>query len=854
MECTNHLIVVTFVKSNHVNRTIMKHLLFIISFILSSVQVYGQFGYYYKSKFISLIPDCSLYYIQTQTSEQMSQIKESLSRGNDSIRCISTLSSIGCLFTSIPEILPKECYYSNIYYSENDFKIAILPRLAIKLKIGHSIDEVLVLHKDVLKLDIEKSGIFIFDCNLNTSEDVLKLNELIYQMDATEWCEPMMISNIKKFISLYPSQYYLHNTGQNGGTPGVDINVEPAWSIVSANENIIVAVIDEGVERNHENLSGNVLDGLTIDHPDEKGDPINDYWLGSYYESKSHGTACAGIIAAKDNFVGIKGVAYGVKILPINVFPQDEDDYIYSYSEKVGNAIRWAYNTKGADIISCSMGFPNCQYISSAFEDAINYGRGGKGTIVVCASGNSIPYSNVFFPANMTGTIAVGAINKSGNIWDYSCRGSSLDLVAPSGATNYQGDIVTTDRSTPKGVNPTGNYMDCFGGTSAACPQVAGVAALILSLRPDLTGSEVRNVLCTTARDLGNPGRDDTFGYGLVDAYAALNSINYSISGKTVLCDTANYVIIGLSSGFTINWSIDNNNFSISPSGYQCLVTYTGTPQYSVAYLTATVSWSGTTIKTLTKRIVMHGTDLSVIGWQNSGPANPNGTYPEIDFTIPNNRTLPSGYKLERPDMEDLTDKESLPIVFRDDIAPVEPDTLIDLCGYGVTDIYGGNKVYLSSNRLDGMDISFSGPVFPTYFHRSNTSGNVTFNIPYQANIYYTTLHAQSEGHCHDFCLTFRVNPLPGSASGDDDIWVEFTGSMLYITYMVVGVLGNNGQYYFPSYSLTISKIPAGTQVYSGVFPGDQGTVAVNTSTWTSGIYSIRIVCNGHTYTKTIYL
>lgn len=333
-----------------------------------------------------------------------------------------------------------------------------------------------------------------------------------------------------------------------------------------------------------------------------------------------------------------------------------------------------------------------------------------------------------------------------------------------------------------------------------------------------------------------------------------LSHIDQIIVGQDVICDTATYFINNMLQGYSVSWSIDNNNFSISPSGNQCFVTYTGTPQYSVANLTATVSWSGTTIKTLTKRIVMHGTDLSVIGWQNSGPANPNGTYPEIEFTIPNNRTLPSGYKLERPDMEDLTDKESLPIVFRDDIAPVEPDTLIDLCGYGVTDIYGGNKVYLSSNRLDGMDISFSGPVSPTYFHRSNTSGNVTFNIPYQANIYYTTLHAQSEGHCHDFCLTFRVNPLPGSASGDDDIWVEFTGSMLYITYMVVGVLGNNGQYYFPSYSLTISKIPAGTQVYSGVFPGDQGTVAVNTSTWTSGIYSIRIVCNGHTYTKTIYL
>ena len=843
MECINHLIIVTSVKSNHVNRTIMKHLLFIISFILSSVQVYGQFGYYYKSKFISLIPDNSLYYIQTQTSDQMSQIKESLSRRNESCRCISTLSNIGCLFTSIPKILPKECYYSNIYLSENDFKIAILPRLAIKLKKGYSIDDVLILHKDVLKLDIEISDILIFDCNLNTSEEVLKLNEFIYQMDATEWCEPMMISNIMRFNSLYPNQYYLHNIGQNGGTLGVDINVEPAWSIVSANGNIIVAVIDEGVERNHEDLSGNVLDGLTIDHPDEKGDPINDYWLGSNYESKSHGTACAGIIAAKDNFVGIKGVAYGVKILPINVSPQDEDDYIYSYSEKVGNAIRWAYNTKGADIISCSMGFPNCQYISSAFEDAINYGRGGKGTIVVCASGNSIPYSNVFFPANMTGTIAVGAINKSGNIWDYSCRGSSLDLVAPSGATGYQGDIVTTDRSAPKGINLTGNYMDCFGGTSAACPQVAGVAALILSLRPDLTESEVRNVLYTTARDLGNPGRDDTFGYGLVDAYAALNSINYSISGKTVICDTANYVINGLPSGFTINWNIDNCNFSISPSGYQCLVTYTGTQQYTVANLTANVKWNGTTIKTLTKRIVMHGTDLVVYGEQDSY-VSPNGIFPYRQFTIPANnglRMMPDSLN-----KEELTSKESLPIKFIEDNTRDLIHPPVDLCGYGITEINGGNMVYLSSDRFEGMDIWFSGYYSPTYLYHSENSCYVSFQMPYYPTEYPMTLHAESDGGCHDFCLTFKVVPLPGASSGDDEIWVNLDGSMLYVNFLPVGNMS--------SYSVTISKIPAGTQVYSNTFPGTQSYFSVNTSSWTSGIYSIRIVCNGNIYSKSICL
>lgn len=318
-----------------------------------------------------------------------------------------------------------------------------------------------------------------------------------------------------------------------------------------------------------------------------------------------------------------------------------------------------------------------------------------------------------------------------------------------------------------------------------------------------------------------------------------------SISGKTVICDTANYVINGLPSSYTINWSINNSNFSITPSGNQCLVTYTGTPQYSVANLAATVSWSGTTIKTLTKRIVMHGTDLLVDGWQ-IGTYSPNGTYPDVEFTIPNNRTSPSRAKLERLLEEDLADKESLPIEFTRDLTYIQPDTPpVDSCGYGFTEIYGGNMVYLNSDRFDGMNISFSGPVSPTYLYRSESSGSVIFNLPYQNSVYYTTLRARSDDHCHDFCLSFKVQTLPGAASGDDEICVDYTGSMLNITFM--GSMGTP----MPNYSVTITKIPVGTIMYSNTFPGYENYFSVNTSSWTSGIYSIRIVQNGHIYNKT---
>ena len=324
-----------------------------------------------------------------------------------------------------------------------------------------------------------------------------------------------------------------------------------------------------------------------------------------------------------------------------------------------------------------------------------------------------------------------------------------------------------------------------------------------------------------------------------------------SLSGTTVICpDTAStYMINNLPSGFTINWSIDNNNFSISPSGYQCFVTYTGTPQYSVANLTATIMWNGTTVKTLTKRIVMHGTDLVAYGEQD-GYVSSNGTFPSRSFTIPANnglRNIPEGINREV-----FADKESLPINFIEDNTRDLVRPRVDLCGYGITDINGGNRVYLNSDRFDGMDISFSSLYRPTYFYHSGSY--VSFEMPYNSPNYPVILQAESNGHCHDFCLTFNVIPLPGVLSGDDIIWVNLDGSMLYVSFRYGGEPVGNGQYYFPNYTVTIRKIPGGTQVYSNTFDATQTSFSINTSSWASGIYSIRIVCNGNSYSKTICL
>lgn len=159
---------------------------------------------------------------------------------------------------------------------------------------------------------------------------------------------------------------------------------------------------------------------------------------------------------------------------------------------------------------------------SNAISNARTLGRNSKGAVVVFSSGNANnSWSGVQFPAKLPGVITVGAINNQGNIWSYSSRGSELELVAPSGDINNFGDVRTTDRMGSNG-GSSGDYIDTFGGTSAAAPQVTGVAALMLSVNPTLTETAVRNILNQTATDMGTPGFDNTYGYGRVNAEAAV--------------------------------------------------------------------------------------------------------------------------------------------------------------------------------------------------------------------------------------------------------------------------------------------------------------------------------------------
>jgi len=340
-----------------------------------------------------------------------------------------------------------------------------------------------------------------------------------------------------------PRQWGLKNQGQTGGTPGVDINVEEAWAVLEElpdapslqdeRNEVIVAVLDSGVDLEHEDL--NLVEGydatydplLDPDHEDSRGGPFP--WDG-------HGTACAGIIGAKRNGIGVVGVAPGVKIMPVRIaFSEEDSPGWIAVVAQFADGIRWAQRN-GARILSCSWGstFPS-PVIHQAIDEVWQLG-----CVVVCASGNDDFYQPAF-PAREPETICVGAISPCGERKNpSSCDGEwwwgsnhtgpdvygELDLVAPGvfiPTTDISGDggYVVSNAVTGK----SGNYFMTFNGTSSACPHVAGAAALLLCAAPTLSPEAVRSILRSTASDLDPPGRDDDTGYGLLNAGAALTEV-----------------------------------------------------------------------------------------------------------------------------------------------------------------------------------------------------------------------------------------------------------------------------------------------------------------------------------------
>lgn len=334
----------------------------------------------------------------------------------------------------------------------------------------------------------------------------------------------------------FSEQWHLHNTGQSGGTPGVDINGPEAWEITTGDPNILIAVIDSGVDSNHPDLIENLVRGYDFVNNDALAEPV------PYDVYNSHGTGCSGIMAAKgNNHIGVVGVAWDCKIMPVRIYEGREGwKYYFVTAADIATALRWAAS-HGADIIASPAyeGSAN-DILHSAIVDVTSkggIGRDGKACVFLALAGNQSK-SMTRYPGRYLEVIAVGSTNHDDVRCSYSSFGQDLDIVAPSGwqisdedfvSSKGRGALWTTDLSGPEGWNADSdpnilNYTS-WSGTCGACSVAAGVAALILSVEPNLTSEEVRHFLERSAKDLGAPGRDDYYGWGRVDARAALDMV-----------------------------------------------------------------------------------------------------------------------------------------------------------------------------------------------------------------------------------------------------------------------------------------------------------------------------------------
>ncbi|MHC4533192.1 MAG: S8 family serine peptidase [Planctomycetota bacterium] len=458
---------------------------------------------------------------------------------NDNTSGIGTLSTGG----QIQYVAPLF-----ISYSET---VAVIPEIVVKVKANIDIEQLRQVCQPldcVIKKQMEfTTQEYLLDVLGADADAVFYAVEELNEIDCVEWAAPNIacqgrpandiveqgyasnapqISPISGFIpndEYMPMQWHLHNTGQFGYTPDADINALEAWEITAGDPNIVIAILDDGVDVNHPDLMDNLVQGYDFVDDDDLPYP-EDNNSGTI---NNHGTMCAGLAAADgDNYIGVIGVAWNCKIMPIRIFHTlSSEDYIFITNAEKATAFRWAAD-HGADIFSNSWTGAN-QVVQSAIADITKpggIGRDGKGCVVLAATGNDNEASSGR-PARFPESIAVGATGDDDLRRNYSNYGPELDIMAPSGEEDAMSSGIMSTKIGGSEEAALSTYREGNWGTSTATPIAAGVAALILSMEPELTSDEVRYILMYSAKDLGEPGEDDYYGWGRVDARAALEMV-----------------------------------------------------------------------------------------------------------------------------------------------------------------------------------------------------------------------------------------------------------------------------------------------------------------------------------------
>ena len=368
----------------------------------------------------------------------------------------------------------------------------------------------------------------------------------------------------------YDECYGLNNTGQTGGTAGADIDAEAAWDISIGSWDVIVAVLDTGVDYNHEDLAANMwtnedeIAGNGID--DDNNGYIDDVrgWDFEFQHNNpmddyGHGTHCAGTIGASgNNGVGVAGVNWRVTIMPLRIIGNQELD---AYTLDAAESIHYAVDN-GARVMSCS--WWTVEHYNQTLEEAVQYAE-QMDVFLVAAAGNDNrddddpgynhwpsewPYDNI---------IAVAATDHNDNRASFSNWGPiSVDVAGPGV------DILSTSWQ--------GGY-ETMSGTSMATPHVAGVVALMLSIRPELTVDELKTFLFNTVDPIADLQGLTVTG-GRVNAFTAMQAISgvplppVALAGGNQTAMTGSTVTLDGSSSFDPNQDPITYAWEFYPPGH----------------------------------------------------------------------------------------------------------------------------------------------------------------------------------------------------------------------------------------------------------------------------------------------
>ncbi|MEM8561059.1 MAG: S8 family peptidase [Pseudomonadota bacterium] len=313
------------------------------------------------------------------------------------------------------------------------------------------------------------------------------------------------------------------------------IDLPQAWDTTTGSEQAIIAVVDTGILSGHPDLQGqlvggydfvrdlsNARDGDGIDPNPE--DPLSG---GIVTRGGSHGTHVGGTVAAAgNNGIGVVGVAYGSRIMPMRALGSDQSGTSYDIEQAVRFAAGLANDSgtvpaQAASVINLSLGGAGFSQASQNLYQQVYE----SGVVLVAAAGNEASTAPSY-PAAYSGVISVGAVDALRRRASYSNTGASIDITAPGGdfTPDLNGDGL------PDGILSTDGFGDGqFGytpefGTSFSAPHVSGVIALMLAVNPNLSPQDIDALLMQgqLTEDLGSPGRDNEFGYGLISAQKAV--------------------------------------------------------------------------------------------------------------------------------------------------------------------------------------------------------------------------------------------------------------------------------------------------------------------------------------------